>query len=54
MTRVAGRNAIAAWVVGVLCSAIVIAIIVVSMPLWGDLGTMIGDWWESNAPFRAE
>ncbi|MGF3052641.1 hypothetical protein ACQUSY_01550 [Microbacterium sp. YY-03] len=54
MARVSGRNPIAAWVVGVLCAAIVVAIVVVSAPLWGDLGIMVSDWWESNAPFQGE
>ena len=54
MARVSGRNPIAAWVVGVLSAAIVVAIVVVSAPLWGDLGIMVSDWWESNAPFQGE
>lgn len=54
MARVSGRNVIAAWVVGVLCLGFIVAVVVVSVPVWGDLGIMITDWWENNAPFRAE
>lgn len=54
MARVSGRNVTAAWVVGVLCAAILVATIVVSMPVWGDLAMMVSDWWSNNAPFRVD
>lgn len=52
MARVAGRNPVTAWIVTVLSLALLAGIVVVSLPIWPDLFAMLGDWWESVAPFR--
>lgn len=52
MARVSGRNVTAAWVVGLLCAAIVVTIVVVSVPVWEDLAAMIAAWWSTVAPFQ--
>ncbi|MFV0374256.1 hypothetical protein [Microbacterium sp.] len=50
MARVGGRNAVAAWIIGVLCAAIVIGLAVLAVPLLPGGSTWFGAAPEEEAP----
>lgn len=52
MTKVAGRNPYAAWIVSTLAFAALIVIVIVSVPMWPVVSDAVSHWWSTIAPFQ--
>ena len=50
MARVAGRNVAIAWIAGVLCAGVVLALVWLSMPMMPVLAAFAGDALRSILP----
>jgi len=46
VAQIGGRSRVAAWIVGVLCAAVVVGLIVISVPMV----PVVGDWVNSLLP----
>jgi len=50
MARVAGRNVAIAWIAGLLCAGVVLALVWFSMPIVPVMASFVGDALRSALP----
>lgn len=50
MARVAGRNVAISWIVGVMCTAVIVTLIWFAMPLMPTMASFVGDALRSALP----